>query len=380
MTLAELIRANLDALVDDWFHYARDRIEVTRTLSTKEIKNSSRMLFTAIADDMDIVQTDHAQFEKARGQRPGNSKGIVEHASEHADDRVAQGFTLPDLASEFRAARASVMRLLARHDAKREIRMEEIERFNEAVDEALAISIGRFDAQLDQARDMFLGVLGHDLRNPLGAILNSAQVLQLDTGLPEESARIVERIHNSGRRIQGMVDDLLDFTRAKLGGGLPVFPADGDLGEAVGHVVDELRTLHPRADIRYETRGDLRGRWDAARLAQLASNLGGNAIQHGDISRPVAVRLDGGAERVVLTVRNEGATIGAQARGRIFDPLTRGAGAGTGEPAGQGSIGLGLYICRQIALAHDGTIDVASDARGTVFTVGIPRRADRPAG
>ncbi|MEH3087074.1 MAG: HAMP domain-containing sensor histidine kinase [Xylophilus ampelinus] len=375
MSLAETIRMRVDRLIDEWTCYARDHVAAAGTLDDEALRDSSRLLFTAIADDMDTLQTPGEQADKARGRRPGNSRAITTHATAHADHRVAQGFSLPDLVSEFRAARASVMRLADEPAPGPAFRIDEIERFNEAVDEALTVSIEHFDRKLNEARDMFLGVLGHDLRNPLGAVLNSARLLMRAEELSPGSLKASARIHGSARRIERMVDDLIDFTRTRLGRSLPVAPIDGDLGETAAQVVEELRGRHPHACVLYEARGDLRGRWDFARLAQVVSNLGANAIQYGDPSQPVAVRLDGLDDRVELTVRNQGPPIAPQALGRIFDPLTRGCAPGGADT---GNIGLGLYICRQIALAHGGAIDVASDAGGTAFTVRIPRRPPDP--
>lgn len=371
MGMSELICTDIDRLVDDWTCYARDRIQAARTLSLEELQDSARMLFLAIADDMDTTQTLEEQEHKATGLRPENSHPIIKHSTEHARHRVAQGFSLPDLISEFRAARASVMRLVGRAGSDAGIGIGELERFNEAVDETLTVSAAFFDGKLNEAREMFLGVLGHDLRNPLGAILNAADMLLMDERLSASSAKASAIVYGSGKRVQALVGDLLDFTSTRLGKGLPVTLTVGDLGATVGHVVEELRARHPSVRISYETRGELHGRWDFARLAQVVANLGGNAIQHGDTGQPIRIRLDGADDEVVLTVHNQSPPIAPDALARIFDPMTR--GSQESRKAVRGSMGLGLYICRQVALAHDGSIQVSSDAQGTTFVVRIAR-------
>jgi signal transduction histidine kinase len=180
-----------------------------------------------------------------------------------------------------------------------------------------------------------------------------------------------------------MIGDLLDFTGGGLGVGMPVSPAPLDLRGLCAEVVDEVRAAHPGRTVRFEPHGDLAGEWDAARLRQLVSNLLGNAVQHGGDTGPVdlAARTEG-TTHVRLDVRNGGPPIPPDLLPTIFDPLVRGSAAA--EPKKQrrpGSIGLGLYIAREVATAHGGTIDVASsEAEGTVFTVRLPRRPNPPPG
>lgn len=376
MSLSALIRANMHGLVDEWACHARDHIGAAQALAITELEDSARELFSAMADDMDTEQTQEDRIKKAHGDLPGKCEGITRYAQEHADHRVSQGFSLLDVFSEYRAARASVSRLWSGDGTADGVHPAEIGRFHEAIDEATQVSIASFDAQLNRSRDLFLGVLGHDMRSPLGAIMLLSKLLLKDDALSPNSTKSAARIYSSGSRITRMLDDLLDFTRTRLGKSLPVTLREGNMGETMLHVVEELRAYHPSSTITFETSGDLYGRWDFARLAQVVSNLGGNAIQHGDKASPITIGLEGMDGRVVLTVHNEGTPIAPQMLSRIFDPMTRGLEAGPNE---KGSVGLGLYICRQIALAHGGTIGVNSDEKGTTFIVCIPRRAEERA-
>lgn len=371
MSLSDLIRTHRERLVDEWASYASAQIKAAQALSRDDLRDSAGKLFGAIADDMEKVQSDKAQRDKSHGLRPGNSEAITRHALVHADARLAQGFSLLDLIAEYRAARASVMRLWAEKGANEATDAEEIIRFNEAIDEALNVSANSVEDQLHHGRDLFLGVLGHDMRSPLGAIMSGSQVLLKDDHLSPVSTKVSARIYSSCVRLRQMLDQLLDFTQTRLGRALTLHRQRTDLGATARHVIDELEAYHPASAFILERDGDLSGDWDAGRLAQVISNLGGNAVQHGRAERPITVRLQGLAGEVRVSVHNEGPIIPKELRARIFDPLTRGAGGRL--PPHKGSIGLGLYICRQIVLAHGGTIEVASDAQGTTFRFTLPR-------
>jgi two-component system sensor histidine kinase/response regulator len=216
--------------------------------------------------------------------------------------------------------------------------------------------------------EMFTAVLGHDLRNPLNAILTSAFLLQRSSD-DKRVRETADGILASGMRMTRLIEDLLDLTRARLAGGIPLSRSATSLAIVVERVVQETRIAHPARALEVSMEGDLRGEWDVDRLQQIASNLVGNAIQHGDPAAPITIRCDGSAsEHVVLSVANAG-VIPAHVLPSIFDPFHRGA---YGRADG---LGLGLYIAQQIAEAHHGSIHVDSTpAKGTVFTVHMPRR------
>lgn len=215
--------------------------------------------------------------------------------------------------------------------------------------------------------EMFAAVLGHDLRSPLTAILTAATAIQKRAQEPfirEAAARAV----SSGRRMQRMIDDMLDLSRARLGGGIPVHAEPVHLGTLVRRVVCEHQSAHPDRTILIEEHGDLSGYWDPVRLAQLTANLIGNAIQHG-AHGTIDVRIDGSKdEEITLSVANAG-TIPAAALPRLFDPFASGE-----NTRRSGGLGLGLYIVQQIAHAHQGGVHVEPDSEGrTVFSVRLPR-------
>jgi two-component system sensor histidine kinase/response regulator len=217
--------------------------------------------------------------------------------------------------------------------------------------------------------EMFTAVLGHDLRNPLNAIVTAAQLLEHrseDEGVKRTSARML----SSARRMSRMIEDMLDLARARLAGGIPLKREATDLAVLVQRVVQEHQAACPEQRIEMRSEGNITGEWDADRLAQLASNLIGNALQHGATGQPVQVRLQERAgDTIVLSVSNAGA-IPADLLPHVFDPFR----GGQRQVSRNEGLGLGLYIVQQIVVAHQGSIDVQSGDGRTTFRVTIPRR------
>jgi hypothetical protein len=281
------------------------------------------------------------------------------------------------MVAEYRALRASVLRLWTR--AQGELGPAEIDdliRFNEAIDQALAESIVQFDQDVEKAKEMFLAILGHDLRTPLGAIHTSARYM-LDMGELEEPHRtLVSRIASSATRTIHMVGDLLDFTRSRLGGGIPIQRAPLSLGKVVHDVVEEISAAHPVRAIHFEARERQQGEWDAARLGQALTNLITNAVEHGTVGTAVTVELHGDEENVAISIHNRGPTIAAAQLDGLFNPMKiKAASSAPGRSGPNANLGLGLYIAERIVYEHGGRIEVASsDTDGTTFTVHLPRR------
>jgi phosphoserine phosphatase RsbU/P len=216
-----------------------------------------------------------------------------------------------------------------------------------------------------QRNDTNIGILAHDLRNPLAAIVTGAHMLARLPEAPEKAHRIAERINQSARRMTGMIRDILDYTRGRLGGGIPLNRQPTDLAALSRSVIDEIRAGYPAARIEVEMAGKLIGDWDPARIEQALSNLIANAVQHGgpDV-RLVATEAE--PDAVVVTVRNGGRPIPEAQLPTLFEAFKK----GEGNPAG---LGLGLFIAREIVHAHQGSIGVTSSAEGTEFTFRLPR-------
>jgi signal transduction histidine kinase len=294
----------------------------------------------------------------------------------HAVGRVRSGFDLQAIVAEYRALRASVIRLWREtHPVSQQRDVEDLTRFNESIDQSLAEATRNYSLLVDRSRQMFLAILGHDLRNPLNSMLMSAQALSQTTEPDAASAKMATQISSSATAMARMISDLLDFTAAGLGGVMPLKPAAMDLKRLCQEVVDELHAASPKHLLRFQPHGDLTGEWDSSRLRQMISNLVGNAIQHGIETGPVDFTASAEGREVMLTVRNGGPPIPPDALPTIFDPLTRGSSAELEKQRRPGSIGLGLYIAREVITAHGGTIEVRSSVdAGTVFTVRLPRK------
>jgi K+-sensing histidine kinase KdpD len=232
----------------------------------------------------------------------------------------------------------------------------------------------RAEAELRQRADFeqhLVGIVSHDLRNPLAAISMSAGLLHKKGGLSEPQQRMVLRISQATERAARMIRDLLDFTKARLGGGIPLHVQPMDLHEVVKQVVDEVLVAHPDRHVDVVLEGEGLGEWDPDRVAQVLTNLVGNALVYSPPDAPVRVRATCEGQGAVLEVFNGGEPIPEELLPRLFEPLTRGT---LKEGQSSRSIGLGLYIVRDIVRGHGGGVDVVSTAdAGTTFTVRLPR-------
>jgi PAS domain S-box-containing protein len=224
-------------------------------------------------------------------------------------------------------------------------------------------------------RERIMGVLGHDLRNPLNMVLMQAQLLQQHSEIGKQTREGIARILRAAGRMDELIGTLLDVTRLRAGRDLRLSLDTVELDTVVHAVVDELRIAHRERAIELTTRGELTGRWDAARIAQVVSNLVANALTHGCVDAPVQVSLCGDGEAVALAVTNRGPTIPDDAVERLFEPFWQ--APGDAAPRQHGGLGLGLYIVREIVTAHGGTIDVRSRDCVTTFTVRLPRSLHR---
>jgi signal transduction histidine kinase len=244
---------------------------------------------------------------------------------------------------------------------------------------AVAIERDRVEAESERFRALFLGMLGHDLRNPLSAISTGTQALLLMGDLSEFSTRTVERMLRSVARMGRMVTQILDFTRARSPAGIPVARVPGDLHEICRDVLDEIAAVHPGRELRVSLSGNGKGDWDPDRMAQVLSNLVGNALEYGQSDQPVEVTLaDGNDGRITGSVRSFGPPIPEDVLPALFDPFRR--GAAHRKTASTQGLGLGLFISKHILAAHGGDIRVSSSAsEGTLFAFELPRRAGEAA-
>lgn len=376
MRLSEFIISNRKAILADWEAFARSCAPASGPMNVASLADHASAMLTVIAEDLDTPQGSVEQADKSKG-RGGVMPGDPETAAgEHGAARAESGFTIEQMVAEFRALRASVLRLWTQEGQElRSEHLTDLTRFNEAIDQALSESVVRYTQDLEQSKEIFLAILGHDLRSPLGAVMMSANFM-LETGeLTEPHLTLTRRIASSAKRMQQMIGDLLDFTRSRLGGGIPIVRAPGSLQKIVHDVVDEILAGDSSRLIKVEARGGEAVNVDCSRISQAIANLLLNAVEHSPPGSAVSVVVDGNADEAVIDVHNEGRALSADQLNGIFGPMKASQAEGSGTHSGPlGNLGLGLYIAERIVHAHDGKIEIqSSDAAGTTFRVLLPR-------
>lgn len=369
MKISDFIYGHLDEIIGDWIRFLRQTVPAAEILDQEVFGREAAVLLKAIAAAV------------TRPRPEGAEAALQDAARAHACDRVLQGFSLHQMASEYRNLRRYLLRqwTLVVDDFSRAAHEDQL-RFNEVIEDALAHSAAKYAGRVELARDLFLGVLGHDLRTPLAAIANSASVLRHSHASDELRQDAIERISHSAKRMDRMIEDLLDFTRTRMGTQLPMNPAHCDLKDVCKEAIDELSASHPGTPINFTCSGNLQGTWDCERLAQLLSNLVENALRYGAGDSPVTVDVAGQEDRIEMSVHNLGQVIPFEEQRAIFDPLRRGVHEPRVDSPGAGGLGLGLYIAQQIAAAHRGGIRLTSSAaEGTRFIVTLAREGRPPA-
>jgi signal transduction histidine kinase len=198
-------------------------------------------------------------------------------------------------------------------------------------------------------------------------------LLHSDGKLQDQNLKMASIVQSSGRRMLGLVSDLLDFTMSRLGSGIPIVREETDLAMVVREALDEMRVRHPGRSFDLKVSGNLEGQWDGKRVFQALVNLVGNAAQHGAEDSPIEVIVRGEQAEILFSVKNQGKVISPEDQVKIFNPFKRLHSGEAIERNNQGSIGLGLYIAEQIAIAHEGGIEVESSVTGTTFELHLPR-------
>lgn len=367
----------MEAILAEWEAFARTLSAATSNMSTPALRDHAQKILDAVVADISTPQTSSEQSEKSMGRAPIVQNAPETAAQTHAVLRAQSGLDINQLAAEYRALRASVLRLWEEKSPTALEDFHDVIRFNEAIDQALAESIKFFSTQVDQARNLLLGTLGHDMRNPLNAIVMTASSLAtLNAGEDVSEAAMV--LIRSGASIRALLDDLVDFNRTKLGLGLNIAPQEIDLRKLFTDEINQHRAVHPECRLELAVDGDVTGKWDGARLQQVLRNLISNAIAYGAASEPVRVSVHGDDDVVQIAVANRGPVIDSATADYLFDPLKRGASGHT--RSNRDGLGLGLYIVREITRAHGGTVELRSSAAETVISVCLPRNpAQKPA-
>jgi signal transduction histidine kinase len=363
----------MEDILAEWEAFAKRIAPAGGDMSKLALRDHAKQILTAIALDIETTQNPQEQIDKSQGLAPDSEQG-QSAASIHGALRQASDFSLLQLSAEFRALRATVLRLwLPQIKEMDDAAADQMVRFNEAIDQALAESIVTYSARADHVRELFLAILGHDLRAPLSSMSNAGELLMHPRFDPAQTPDIGRRVSRGARLMSSMVEDLIGYTRTQLGAGMPTVKQHADLKDICQGAIEDAAATHPATRFELATEGQLSGQFDSVRLHQLFTNLLVNAAVYGSDAAPVRMVASASAEQVMVDVINDGPLIPAESLESIFSPLLQ-LPAVAEDARPRTSLGLGLFVAREIALAHGGGISAASSAeRGTVFTVSLPR-------
>ena len=369
MRLSVFIIHDLERILQAWEDHARSLLP-GRCMTIDALRDHAEEMLRFVAADIETEQSRLQRFAKstALGDHPSaRATGAHDHGLTRAVDR----FTLDELASEFRALRASVTEMWLDRPNAAVDEARQLIRFSEAIDQLLAESISHFIAKQERTSELFASAIGHDLRNPLNMVSLAVQSLSMSERLSVEDRRTLAKVEEAVSRQGRLLDDLADFGRSRMGGLNAIHRSECDVFELCNAMALELVGIHP--NIETARLGNTRGFVDPLRIEQMASNLVANAVQHGSPSTRITVTVVGRADSIDIAVHNEGPPIPAEQMDTIFNPFIR-AAADDGHH--RGHLGLGLFIAREIAVAHGGSLSVKSGAdMGTTFTATIPRQA-----
>jgi signal transduction histidine kinase len=371
LRLSTFIVENIEPILEQWQAFARS-LQPGRLMTVPALRDDAEQLLRFIAADIESSQSQAERRDKSLGR--GAQPDVAESAAhQHGRSRAVDHFTFAEMVSEYRALRAAVTGMwLEAADVDYESVIQLV-RLNEAIDQILAESVDRFAATLEREADLFNASIVHDLRNPLNAIVSSSELLSRSTLLPDAERGTTKRIARSATRMAGMLSELQDFSRSRLGGLPELSLEQANVAEICREVIAEIAAADRTCTLQFVDSGDTAAVVDRNRIGELVSNLLGNAVQHGSQFGTITVSAQGDQQRVRVEVHNEGPAIDVAHLKDIFEPLHR---AGPETPRNRGSLGIGLYIVRRIALAHGGSVSVTStEADGTTFVVVVPKNA-----
>ncbi len=357
--VVDFVRTNKQAIATQW---ERDVSE--------NLKSLARLSRPALLDHLpEVLDALCAWIESAQRDQSRHFDAL---ADGHALQRLGYGIELEVLTREYSYLRNVIHTQLMAVPSTPQVRLDLI-RLDEGLDFAIFEAVRRYVQRRDQIRDRFIGILGHDLRNPLSTIVAAVHVLQRADEIVAKEGRSLEAISRATHRMSRMVNDVLDFARGHLGGGIPTTVVSCDVGEICRSVIDEIQTAHPNRVIHLRAHGDLRGTFDRDRLFQSFGNLLSNAIQHGQDPIEIHASETSDHRAIVTSVINRGPAIPQSVLNTLFDPFR----AASTNHAG---LGLGLYIVAEIARAHGATYDVSSSQHETRFAIRWPRtpRSETP--
>jgi signal transduction histidine kinase len=376
MRLSKFITENMEKILVEWEAFAKTIHPAAETMDSLALRNHAKQILGAVAKDVETPQTEQEQADKSKGLEPVLA-GKEPAATTHGVLRQLSGFDLKQLGSEYRALRASVIKLWkAQLTELSDEEFNDMMLFNEAIDQALAESIASYSDAVNRSRKTFLAILGHDLRSPLSSISMGAQHLSKSEALDAQLLEVTSRIKRSVATMDRMIKDLLEYAGAQIGKKLPVNSKPANMETVCRASLEEIQLAYPNTVFDFESSGDFSGNVDPARFQQVLSNLLNNAAKYAKRNSPVTLLVSGERqETITVQVKNYGHPIPPESLQVIFNPLVQ---LSSNEPESGSSpstsLGLGLFIAREIVEGHNGTIEASSsENEGTVFTVRIPR-------
>lgn len=355
MRLPNFIIENIDQIIAEW--------KVDARLAGSPLGEHAKPLLMAIAADIRSTELPSTVSSASISSTAATMRVAL---------RGAPDFSLQQICDALRLLRVAVSASWKEAGTQA---FDDLHRFNAAVDAAIAEAVSNHALQVERTRSLFFGMLGHDLRTPLSAISMACQYLQRDDVPPERKTEAVVRVGRCAATMEGLIRDVLDFARSRLGKSMTMSIKAADIGAVCRAALDDARATHPRCEFRFDAAGDLDGNADAARLRQALWNLLDSAAKGGAHDAPILFSVRGEEGMIALCVKNEGPALSPDVLRTMFDPIAQLAIAGAstdGNPPA--NLGLELFIAREIVRTHQGELIVRSpDTGGMEFTVMLPR-------
>lgn len=365
MRLATFLETAHIQILEEAVDFART-IPALQHLDEKALRDHLPEVLEAISADLRTPQSRAQSIVKSHGRVPDGASQTS--AQTHGLTRAQDGIDIEQLVAEFRALRSSILRLWADAHPMEPDAIEDVMRFNEAIDQAVAESVRFYADERERWQNIFLGVLGHDLRGPLHAISLTVGVMRLQAIAPVHQTALLTR---GVGRMKALLDTLLEYSRSTLGMDMALQRAPVDLAVACAQELELQRAAHPDVRIDYATQGPAEGVFDASWVREALGNLVSNAIKHGDAGEPITVTVEGDAAAVRVCVENRG-ELQSDDIEQLYEPLRR--GKSNSDRPDRTHLGLGLFIVRQVAQAHGGDVTGSCSAHRVRFTLELPRQ------
>lgn len=368
MRLSQFIVQNMEPILLQWESFAGSLLPAATDMTQLQLRDHAQEILEAIIKDMSAPQTEDEQVEKSKGlifKLPGAPETAAET---HGMLRAHHGFEIKQMVSEYRALRASVLKLWLADLQTTPANMDDVMRFNEAIDQALAESIDFYCQKVEERRNLFLAMLGHDLRTPVQVIQMTAILLQrISAG--EKVAAAARRLIDHGTRMSALLGQLIQINKSNMSLGIKIAPAPQNMALLLGEELDQIQCAYPDTQLDLQVSGPTNGVWDGEGVRRVMGNLVVNAIKFSEASAPISVRIAGYADQITFEVRNKGTPVNSKSVDDLFEPFKN---AMSKEIHSDGSFGLGLFIANQLVTAHGGIIRARCEEGETVFAVQLP--------